>query len=91
MVVGERRSVFDTRPCHEARFASSSHRELRALQSAVGNRELRDLIGAYLQRYPIRAADVTAGKYGVGNTRPCCTASRRSPTCGWSCRRRRTC
>ena len=44
--------VFDIGPCHEVLFASSSHCELPALQSAVGNRELRDLIGAYLQRYP---------------------------------------
>jgi len=56
-------TVFDIGPCHEALFEGFTHRELRALARGVGNRELRDLIGVYLRRYPIRQADVRAGEH----------------------------
>ena len=50
-------------PCHESLFESFSHVELRRLQRDIGNREFRGLVGAFLERYPIRAIDVAAGQH----------------------------
>ena len=57
--------VFDVGPCHEALLEQFTHKELRRLQRDVGSAELRELIGAYLERYPIRAADIAAGEHVV--------------------------
>ena len=55
--------VFDVGPCHEALFENFSHKELVRLARGVANSELRDLVVTYLERYPIRAADVAAGEH----------------------------
>ena len=56
-------TVLGVGPCSESLFANFTCKELRALQLGVGNDELRHLIDSYLERYPMRAADVEAGQH----------------------------